>query len=948
MAKQFDPYHKWLAIPPQEQPPNHYRLLGVSLFESDPDVIDSAADKCMAHLRSFQTGQNAAHAQKLLNEVSAARVCLLNADQRATYDMHLRQTVASTAASPNVSSANVVAPASSSDNVQTPVSTTTSIPTFAAEQQTPSMSRRAKKTPGWVIPVVAIVTTILLAAIGTAVMVATGEKDETANVNEADHQLDSANTTNDQAVPDEQEAIPGKQDDPSDPQNDIPFVGSKTDQTAFDIKTQEPKVDNPNPVVQGDQTNSANPNESDPKADATDPPKVSAETPPSVAISDEPAKKQPLPSDARKQEILASIEEAYRLSEATSFEAKLKVAADLYALSKESNGNLDEKFVLLRTAMEFARDGGDAALMLEVADAMAGFEVELLNIKRSFLLQFAEEAKTVDAIASLVDNSKSILEDLVNSDDAAAAQLLAKAVYSAASRPGAKADSRKKAYDQQKQIDKVYQEAKRIENAVATLKQNPDDPQANLAVGRWRCFTKGDWEIGLPLLAKGSDASLKQLAQREAVKAESVGDQVAIADAWWVAANSASSNEKRHFLARAAHWYSIAKPNAASGIEKLKIEKRLAEIGDVVPSQTASSDRPVVAKRDKPKRSASANRPADPSIYIVDVPGDTPVPFVEGTLAFKHSNRHTYADLPQALASGFVIFRGANVKGKGNTTHFNVVQDGMVYLIMSRRPGGGGSEGDWKKEIISPEQLLLEGWRPVEKVSLIPNNHGSVIYGRQCKRGESFTYSWEKYIPPGLIVPEIENATAIKKAEPGKWIDLLELADVQRNAVAGNWVRQEKSVVSEPGFRSRLAIPLKVDGSFDLHAEFIRREGNSTVGFILPVGARSCILVFAANGNIDGIDKVDGIGVAKNSTRIPTSVKTGQPYVIDLSVRIDGNEARIDVTQNDKDHVKWRGKPSSLSLYEGWSISGNGQIGLATHQSTVVFQNVRLLLSSAN
>ena len=43
-AERFDPYHRWLAIPPKDQPPNHYRLLGVELFEADPDVIENAAD----------------------------------------------------------------------------------------------------------------------------------------------------------------------------------------------------------------------------------------------------------------------------------------------------------------------------------------------------------------------------------------------------------------------------------------------------------------------------------------------------------------------------------------------------------------------------------------------------------------------------------------------------------------------------------------------------------------------------------------------------------------------------------------------------------------------------------------------------------------------------------------------------------------------------------------
>ena len=44
----------------------------------------------MAHLRSFQIGKNAQFSQKLLNQVSSARICLLNPDQRAAYDEQLR------------------------------------------------------------------------------------------------------------------------------------------------------------------------------------------------------------------------------------------------------------------------------------------------------------------------------------------------------------------------------------------------------------------------------------------------------------------------------------------------------------------------------------------------------------------------------------------------------------------------------------------------------------------------------------------------------------------------------------------------------------------------------------------------------------------------------------------------------------------------------------------
>ena len=82
MPESFDPYRKWLGIPPAEQPANHYRLLGIALFEDDPDVIAYAADRQMSHVRKFQSGQHGAHAQKLLSELANARRCLLADEER--------------------------------------------------------------------------------------------------------------------------------------------------------------------------------------------------------------------------------------------------------------------------------------------------------------------------------------------------------------------------------------------------------------------------------------------------------------------------------------------------------------------------------------------------------------------------------------------------------------------------------------------------------------------------------------------------------------------------------------------------------------------------------------------------------------------------------------------------------------------------------------------------
>ncbi len=90
MPVRFDPYHKWLGIPQTEQPAHHYRLLGVQPLESDPDVISNAADQRMGLLKSFANSEYSSLAEDLLNEVSRARVCLLNPAKKQAYDGTLR------------------------------------------------------------------------------------------------------------------------------------------------------------------------------------------------------------------------------------------------------------------------------------------------------------------------------------------------------------------------------------------------------------------------------------------------------------------------------------------------------------------------------------------------------------------------------------------------------------------------------------------------------------------------------------------------------------------------------------------------------------------------------------------------------------------------------------------------------------------------------------------
>lgn len=125
MANDFDPYRKWLGIPPNEQPPTHYRLLAIAEFEDDPDVISNASDRCMAHVRTFQSGNKSQLSQKILNELAEARVCLLDPDRKKQYDAALSQQKAEAVAPPP-------APIPSGVPVAAPVGSAVDVPVGAA------------------------------------------------------------------------------------------------------------------------------------------------------------------------------------------------------------------------------------------------------------------------------------------------------------------------------------------------------------------------------------------------------------------------------------------------------------------------------------------------------------------------------------------------------------------------------------------------------------------------------------------------------------------------------------------------------------------------------------------------------------------------------------------------------------------------------------------------
>ena len=91
MDDPFDPYLEWLRIPADEQPPHHYCLLGIPLFESDQRIIAEAALDVATILRRYQLSDKVAISGRLLGEVARAKTCLLDPERKRDYDTELTE-----------------------------------------------------------------------------------------------------------------------------------------------------------------------------------------------------------------------------------------------------------------------------------------------------------------------------------------------------------------------------------------------------------------------------------------------------------------------------------------------------------------------------------------------------------------------------------------------------------------------------------------------------------------------------------------------------------------------------------------------------------------------------------------------------------------------------------------------------------------------------------------
>ncbi|MEQ8788052.1 MAG: hypothetical protein RIC55_17220 [Pirellulaceae bacterium] len=626
MSEPFDAYYKWLAIPPEEQPPDHYRLLGVKQFESDADVIESAADQRMVHLRNFQSGKNAAHSQRLLNEVSAAKGVLLTPEKRSEYDKKLRRKIEecslpkalpigtpmppiTAGGSPPPPPVGTPAPLPMASPAPLPVAAVQATPAYEpvapvgvpvsppvepkpgeVYTTTPGMLHRshgARKKAPWLLPVMiagamAGVLGLLLCAGGLYFLFSSPADTDIAYGDDGrvvPAPLDPRTTDGDDDAADGSD-VNGDTDGDTDaaptPVDPMPVDPAPVDPAPVDPMPVDPAPVDPMPV---------DPMPVDPMPPPVEPMPVDPMPVDPMPVEPPKAVKAEFPPKAELDAAEAKVSEVMKLATITENSARVAKADEMLQLAKDPASPLSERFALLRKASQLAEDAGDSAVVLRAVGEMEKvFEFDA-DRSRAVLLAGTAKNVTPETLEPLMIDSGRFLDDLVHNERLDVALMLMEELHRTIPTKGvAGRNLRKPLNDRLKEIKDLHKVWQVAENARLALETNPDDPLKNLVYGRYLSLTKGEFDAGVKHLSKTEDEALKSAADIDLAASQSqvTADMLAAADAWYSVAEKDEADAA--FYARAHHWYELVKDDVGS-LDKIRVTERLGAIAKVDAAQ---------------------------------------------------------------------------------------------------------------------------------------------------------------------------------------------------------------------------------------------------------------------------------------------------------------------------------------------------------------------------
>lgn len=288
---------------------------------------------------------------------------------------------------------------------------------------------------------------------------------------------------------------------------------------------------------------------------------------------------------AEQQKSRKLIDEIYQkpLAQAKDDQARAQIGRQILQAGIDTKNDSVGRFALLVCALETARDAGDLNTALSAIDALQEtWDVDGLRMRADLLLKLQKLLRRPEDLGALERAAGTVVETALNEDQYPLAHLLSELAVNSARRSG-DLSLIKLATERNAEVEEIESANITDNNAVAALKVQADD--ANLSLGKFEAFVRGDWTLGLPRLALGSDPQLKSIALMELAKPANAAACLSLADGWWDRSASEKGLARKHILTHAALWYSQAEPGL-NGLSRAKAQKRAREAPESAPVLT--------------------------------------------------------------------------------------------------------------------------------------------------------------------------------------------------------------------------------------------------------------------------------------------------------------------------------------------------------------------------
>ncbi|MFN0016779.1 MAG: PA14 domain-containing protein [Pirellulaceae bacterium] len=271
-----------------------------------------------------------------------------------------------------------------------------------------------------------------------------------------------------------------------------------------------------------------------------------------------PALRLPPPTGKDLQQARAAVRKLFakEFAAINTVSARRRLSQTLLARVKEDRDDITVRFALLLEAQDLARNASDPSGACQaIEDQARTFELDALALQTAVVEGVAKEHTVKSAPVDLLATASTASIYL---DKTLLAERLELAVHLAAVLKRVAVLERSTALKEYaaRRVSEVTL-AKQLFDEMSPLRgeigEESKSAAANLAVGRYECFVRGNWPEGLLLLSRGSDKPLAEVAALEL--AADFRRYRAVADSWWKLSESAEEPWRTEYRQQAKYWY---------------------------------------------------------------------------------------------------------------------------------------------------------------------------------------------------------------------------------------------------------------------------------------------------------------------------------------------------------------------------------------------------------